>query len=198
MINIFYRYSLFIHSLFFYEIMKDSSETISIDLESDDDNIQKHIIDEGKSSSILSNCCLIIAVLIFIGPIIILDAFYFYYSFHGGECGNKKDDFGLTINDYLLGQAITILIILIIIIVGIFLCTCVYKDGGNIPYKIITYPITVFSIIWLIIGCIVFWTKTDTNTCTLDKNTFIIITIIFSIVGLCTIMTLGNGSHNRK
>ena len=81
---------------------------------------------------------------------------------------------------------------------GIFLCTCVYKDGGNIPYKIITYPITVFSIIWLIIGCIVFWTKTDTNTCTLDKNTFIIITIIFSIVGLCTIMTLGNGSHNRK
>jgi cytochrome bd-type quinol oxidase subunit 2 len=177
--------------------MEGSSETISIDLENDN-NIQKLIIqEEGKSSSNMSNCCLIIVVLIFTGPIIILDTFYFYYSFNGGECGNKKDDFGLTINDYLLGQAITILMILIIIIVGIFLCTSVYKDGGNIPYKIITYPMTVFSIIWLIIGCVVYWTKTDTQSCTSDKNTFIVITIIFSIVGLCASFSFG-GRRNRE
>ena len=178
--------------------MKDSSETISIDLESDDDNIKKHIIPEEGKSSILSNFCLLIVALIFFAPIIILDAFYFYYSFHGGECGNKKDDFGLTINDYLLGQAITILIMLFIIFMGIFLCTCIYKNVGKFPYKIITYPITVFYIIWLTIGCFVFWAKTDTDTCTSDKNTFIVITIIFSIIGLCTIMTLGNSSSNRE
>jgi hypothetical protein len=168
--------------------MKDSSETISIDLENDD-NIQKLIIpEEGKSSSNMSNCCLVIVVLILLGPVIILDAFYFYYSFNGGECGNKKDGFGLTINDYLLGQAIYILMMLFIII-GIFLCTCVYKDAGNIPYKIITYPMIIFSVAWLTIGCVVYWAKTDTYNCTSDKNTFIFITIIFSIVGLCTCMS---------
>ena len=81
---------------------------------------------------------------------------------------------------------------------GIFLCTCIYKNVGKFPYKIITYPITVFYIIWLTIGCFVFWAKTDTDTCTSDKNTFIVITIIFSIIGLCTIMTLGNSSSNRE
>ena len=179
-------------------MMESRSETISIDLENDD-NIQKHIIhEEGKSSSNMSNCCLVIVVLIFFAPVIILDAFYFYYSFNRGECGNKKDNFGLTINDYLLGQAITILIILIIIIVGIFLCARIYKNDENIPYNIIKYPMTVFFVIWLIIGCIVYWTKTDTHSCTSDKNTFIVITIIFSIVGLCASMSFGNGTRNRE
>jgi cytochrome bd-type quinol oxidase subunit 2 len=169
--------------------MEGSSSMASIDLENND-NIQKLIIpEEGKSLSNMSNCCLIIAVLIFTGPIIILDAFYFYYSFHGSKCGNKKDNFGLTINDYLLGQAISILMMLFIIIIGIFLCTCVYKDAGNIPYKIITYPMIIFSVAWLTIGCVVYWAKTDTDNCTSDKNTFIFITIIFSIVGLCTCMS---------
>jgi cytochrome bd-type quinol oxidase subunit 2 len=179
-------------------MMEGSSNTTSIDLENDDDNKQKLIIPEEEGSSNMSNCCLIIAVLIFIGPIIILDAFYFYYSFHGGECGNKKDNFGLTINDYLLGQAISILMMLFIIIIGIFLCTCIYKDiGKNIPYQIIAYTMTAFSVIWLIIGCVVYWAKTDTDNCTTDKNTFIVITIIFSIVVLCASLSF-SGRCNRE
>ena len=168
--------------------MDDSSETISIDLE-DDNNIQKLISEENGASNML-NFTLIIIALIFFGPFIILDVFYFYYSFHGGECGNKKDDFGLTINDYLLGDAISILMMLFIIIMGIFLCKC--KDVGKFSYKIITYPMIIFSITWLTIGCFVYWSETDRKKCTLDKNTFIFITIILNIFGICTCISFNS------
>jgi cytochrome bd-type quinol oxidase subunit 2 len=151
--------------------MDDSSETISIDLE-DDNNMQKLISEENGASNMLNFTLIIIALILF-GPFIILDVFYFYYSFHGGECGNIKDDFRLTINNYLLGQAISILMMLFIIIMGIFLCKC--KDVVKFSYKIITYPMIIFSITWLTIGCFVYWVETDRKKCTLDKNTFIFI-----------------------
>ena len=156
---------------------------------------QKNLSEERGSSNML-NCCLVISILLLIGPFIIVDVFYFYYSFHGGECDNKKDDFGLTIDQYLLGQAISLSITLIFIItVGIFLYLC--KDAKKIPYQIITYPMTIFSVIWLVIGCVVYWTKTDSDSCTKEKNTFILVTLIISIVGTFTNLCL-NGNGKKK
>jgi uncharacterized membrane protein len=179
--------------------MEGRSSMASIDLENGvgGENIQKNIIiPEEKISSNILNCCLVISILLLIGPFIVLDVFYFYYSYYGGECENKKDDFGLTIDQYLLGQAISILITIIFLItVGIFLYIC--KDAEKFPYQIITYPMTIFSITWLVIGCIVYWTKTDTDTCTKEKNTFILVTLIISIVGTFTNLCI-NGKGKKK
>ena len=181
-------------------MMEASSSTTSIDLENGvggeyiQEN-QKNLSEERGASNML-NCCLVISILLLIGPFIIVDVFYFYYSYHGGECENKKDDFGLTIDQYLLGQAISLLIIIVFIItVGIFLYLC--KDAEKFPYQIITYPMTIFSVIWLVIGCVVYWTKTDTDSCTKEKNTFILVTLIISIVGTFTNLCL-NGNGKKK
>jgi len=181
-------------------MMEASSCTTSIDLENGGgyENIQTQVVmsknDDASTSTIL-NCCLVVSILLLFMPFIILDAFYFYYSFHGGECDNKKDDFGITIDQYLLGQAISLLITFIFMIaIGIASYTC--KAVEEFPFHIITYPITVFSIVWLVIGCVVYWTKTDTDTCTKEKNTFILVTLIICIVGTFINLCL-NGKSSK-
>jgi hypothetical protein len=82
--------------------MEASSCTTSIELENGLENIQKNIIiPEERGASNMLNCCLVISILLLIGPFIVLDVFYFYYSYSYTICIVLVQNFDFTLHKVL-------------------------------------------------------------------------------------------------
>ena len=148
-------------------------------------NTQVESEDDAKLAENIIKIAVSLLCIIILAPIIICDL---YYGYTDNSCVQTyPENLNINMKIYLLVSAYTEIGILITCIAGICFVSSKSIDKMNIyvllPTAIIIF-ICLFSIIWNIIGAVVFWGNIyNSGNCDKNVSTYLFVTLIIKLVG---------------
>jgi hypothetical protein len=148
---------------------------------------KEEIISE-KRSAICAKICAIMLVTISFSPFVICDL---YFALTDTSCINQPiDKIQLNMRTYLLVCAIIGIVSITFIDVTILLCD--YEnfelDTNNILLKMFDYVYKLFTLAWLIVGCVLFWNLMDTSICTHQVYSYLLARFILMIISFAMLL----------
>jgi hypothetical protein len=155
------------------------------------------IQDTPSQSNIGSKICIIICMTILLCPFIICD---FYYALTDTSCVNQAyERIHLTMRTYLLVNASLGLIIISFINITILLCDFDHLeiDSNILCLKLFDYIYKLFTLAWIIVGCVIFWRFMDTSKCDTSVYNYLMARFIISIICYVSVLSFGDSSKNK-
>ena len=141
-------------------------------------------------------CCTVTMFLICMLPTIFCDI---YYGLTDKSCINEKPDgINISLKLYLLVSGFTGLAIMLILICT----TCSLSDNNDNTFQLlfagcIGVIVSLFSIIWNILGAVIFWGNIyKEDNCDSDVSTYIFVSLIIKFVG--SLLSLKKQKNNKK
>lgn len=129
-------------------------------------------------------------VLTFIMPFIFCD---FYYSYNSISCQNNLNGVGFTLATWLQVYGFMSIIFITLIGMSLYVCKTEFTKTLMHVYQIC---ILLFSLIWIIIGSIMFWRYLNqTGNCAKDITIYMwirLITGIFSLISMGSLLNKNN------
>lgn len=138
-------------------------------------------------------CWLIGLILIITFPINFCDLYFAYNSI---SCQYVNNPIEITLSDWLKVSGFTGFGFSLLIVIQL---ACILN--ANINYFIltvqiiITYIIIVFSFVWLIIGCVIFWHYTMNSNCDKDISVYMWIRLI---IGILSVLLSSKSNNDKK
>jgi hypothetical protein len=138
--------------------------------------------------------CAILLIIIIILPMAICDI---YYAINDDTCvHNNIPKLNLTLYKYLLVSGIQTLCILLLS------CFLIYYniqfECFHIVYNIIGYINTLFTIIWTIIGSVIFWGYLDIDDCSNNVYEYMFTSLIIKLASIYITIQQNNNKNNNN
>ena len=143
-----------------------------------------------------ANCCISTTIAILVYPFIICDM---YYAVTDDSCVNQQVDLAINMHQYLFASSIIGIVSVSIAntcLISINIFNCVGNED-NVCWQIIRCILRLFSLSWLILGCVLFWGKMNYHQCAHPVHNYLFARFILFIV-----LSAGDGrismENNKK
>lgn len=146
------------------------------------------------SSNNLTYCAvfstIIIVLLIFTLPFIVCDL---YYSYNSISCQNESTPIGFDLATWLKVSGFSGLGYLVLAI--IFSTISIKHEWAVFVMKIIKFLFSLYYMVWLIIGCVLFWKYLEpSGSCNSSVSDYMWARLIIGLIG---ILSICKGSNNK-
>jgi len=175
------------------EAQNETNENVRGILRRPDDNL----VDQAKVEICLMRCCMALFIIIVMAPMAIADL---YFGFTDSTCSKEEpDELSISIKLYLLVSGFMSLAVMTLFLIGINFIgqtdkidnlKCCFMCCGSVGV-ILT---AIFSLIWNILGAIVFWGYIYGNgNCNKTFSTYVFVSLIIKLIA-----TLLGMASNKK
>jgi hypothetical protein len=125
-------------------------------------------------------CCIGFTMMLFIFSFIFCDLYYAYNSI---SCQHNINPVGITLSTWLEVSGYSLLALSLISLINTLTIECSISCDGI--YQMIIWIYRIFSLSWLIIGCIIFWRYLEPyDFCHNNVSNYMWVRLIFGLVGI--------------
>jgi hypothetical protein len=147
------------------------------------------ITPRGKESNLCYKLCAAIFLTVLLCPFIICDL---YFALTDTSCIDQSlKQINLNMRTYLIVSASIGIVSIAFINITILICD--YDnfeiDTKNIFLRIIDYLYKLFTLSWLIVGCVMFWNLMDTSICTTSVYNYLFARFVLTIVSYALVLS---------
>lgn len=174
----------------------ENSSTNLHNINLDNNQLRQRMINKNNKMKIITMVIIFVLVILICFPIMICDL---YYGYNDNTCvSNSAEPLNLTLKDYLITSGFIALgeIIFLIAYIGILLNDEFTLTCCSIIGVILFYFTAIFSIIWNIIGGVIFWAYMDNTTCSSTLFNYVFTSLIIKYVFCFFGSTQSNKSDN--
>jgi len=149
-----------------------------------------------EHSSITLKMIIITVFTIISSPFIICD---FYFALTDTSCVNQNfQQININMRTYLLVSAIINLCVVMIYNLSILCFVENVNNGVLLFLKIFETLVKIFTVSWLIVGCVMFWSFMDTSICAKNVHSYLLARFIIMLVSVGMSVLLNKDEKNDK